>query len=595
MSTDVTINGVGYMVMPGSYRADSTVISSSTSGTSATQADLSKSQREGRAVATRMATAGATIGGLGGLLPHVGPNWRPPFPIGELGIGPPPLADTRTGSIDTGEPRIGISTQDYGFLASNDDLYRWNNTAISVRKSSWGADCTGLAVRGDRDLFMAFGTAQDVGRWEDDSSTWTASVLGAGEKAQMISMIADRPVVVKPTEPSTIYVWTSTFSSAPSFELSAPVVAMVQLAGGLLIATNGQWYVLEDVDGAPGNVQPTTQPTTVSNDVYLVVHEGSTYASVDGILYRRSGLTGRWTRLDAPGDVSTLVSNGTWLFAWIDSDHGNGGIWCFDGDAWFYVHDGTTVDQIHPGPPRLVGATLAGSANFWALDDRDPDDDANYTDEYEVATAFQGASIARDKNWTQIGAEFHRPDNELVGSWSAQLQYSTDAGRTWSNAGSSQTVDDEHERITADISASSVTARVLMVRVNMSQTSGLAPILVALWADWDVTDDDGGSEGSSGTSGSTSRTHQRRWRFEIPAQDSLIDRNGALLGLSASTIRSNLWARLNQTSSFTDLDGTVHATTTITDIKESWPSPADQPTNVSTIMELTIVEGDQTV
>src|SRR5690606_22185180 len=83
---------------------------------------------------------------------------------------------------------------------------------------------------------------------------------------------------------------------------------------------------------------------------------------------------------------------------------------------------------------------------------------------------------------------FHRSDSEEVGSATAQLQYSTNAGRTWTNAGGSQAVNVEHHRITATINT---TARVLLVRVNVSVSSGLAPILAALWGDWRVTDADG--------------------------------------------------------------------------------------------------------
>ena len=590
MSTDVTINGVGYMVHPGSYQADNTTITEVTDGTAAIAAELPTSQRKGRAIATSFATRGAIVGGVGGLLPHVGPNWRPPFPIGKLGIGPPPIAETRSGTIDSSGPRLGIAAQDYGFLIANDDLERWTATSITTRKATMGAAGAGLAVRGDRDIFVAFGASQDVARWEDDSSTWTTSVFGAGEKASLIAMLADRPVVVKPTEPGTVYVWTATFSSAPSFETNGNVLAMLPVQNGLLVATDQSWYVLSETDGAPGSIAPTMRPTRNATDVYLEIHDGRTSASVDGSLFRRSPLTGGWTRVDAPGDVAGIVSNGQWLFAEVTTQYGASGIWALADDAWFYVN--TSLDQVFPGPGRLIGGTVDAATDFYWLDDSDPDDSSNYATSYQVATALQGATIARDKNWTQIGAEFHRPDSETVGTWTAQLQYSTNAGRTWSNAGSSQNITDEHQRITATID---VDCRVLMVRVNMAQTTTLAPIVVALWADWQVTSTDGGDDPTAATADTRTPTNYRRWRFKILAQDDVIDREGALIAIDASTIRSNLWARLNQTSSFTDLDGTVHATTTITDIDEKWPMPSDEPHTVSTELTLTILEGDHTI
>ncbi len=591
MSTDITLDGVGYMVLPGSYRADSVVITETTAAMPGTAPALPLSQREGRAVAADLGLVGAVAGGRGGLLPSVGPAWRMAFPIGAGGLGPPPLAEARTGIIASTSGRVGIGAKDYGFLASGTTLYRWNSSSITSRKSSMGATPVGLAVRGDRDIFVAFGASQDVARWQDGSSSWTTSVFGAGEKADLITMLADRPVVVKPGEPDTVYVWTATFSSAPSYTVSGEVLAMAPVAGGILIATTQAWYLLEDVDGAPFQVLPVAQPVSNASAVTLLAHRGMALAAVDGDLWRQDGFSGRWRYVDAPGAVDQLVGFGGWVLARLDNYYGTSGVWAWDGDAWFFVEG--SVDQIHPGPIGLAGATIDNDSDLLAFDDRDPDDASEYVDSYSAATALTGEAIERDKDWSALGAEFHRPDGESVGSWSAQLQYSVDAGRSWTNAGSSQTVDDEHERITADLS--DVTARVLMVRVNLSATSGLAPALAALWADWNVTEDDGGGDGVASTPASSSRTLQRRWRLTVLAQDGLVNREGASLGLAATTIRSNLWARLNEVSAFTDVDGASHATVTLTDIEEEWPSPADATLHVATRMKLTLVEGDQRV
>lgn len=591
MSTDITLDGVGYMVLPGSYRADSVVIATTTPGTPGESPVLPAGQRRGRAIAADLGRNGAAAGGVGGLLPMVGPAWRMAFPIGRTGIGPPPLAGARSGSIASGTGRVGLGTKSYGFLTSGTALYRWNSSSIASRKTGMGATAVGMAVRGDRDIFVAFGGSQDVARWEDGSSTWTASIFGAGEQASLIAMLADRPVVVKPGEPDRVYVWTSTFSSAPNYPLNGEVLAMVPTSQGILIATTQSWYLLEDVDGTPFRVLPVSQPVSNASDVRLLVHRGTALAAVDGDLWQWEGLSGRWQYVDAPGEVNQLVGFGGWVLAYVTTYYGATGVWAWDGGAWFFV--GGSVDQLHPGPLGLAGATIDNDSSFLAFDDRDPGNPSDYVDSFSVATALVGDAVERDKDWTQVGAEFHRPDGEAVGSWLAQLQYSVDAGRSWTNAGGSQTVDDEHERITADLS--DVSARALMVRVNLSATSGLAPALAALWADWRVTGDDGGGDGTPGTSAETNRTLERRWRMTVLAQDGLVDRDGADLGLSGNTIRSNLWARLNVTSSFTDVDGTVHPTVTLTGIEEEWPSPADAALHVATRLKLTLVEGDQRV
>ncbi len=586
MSTDITLDSVGYMVLPGSYRADSIEITSVTPGSAGTGAELPPGRRAGREVVDELAKKGAVDGGYGGLLPTVGPCWRVAFPVGTAGIGPAPLATSHSGSIGIGSGRVGIGTRTYGFLASGTTLYRWNTSTISSRKGGMGASAVGLAVRGDRDIFVAFGASQDVARWEDGSSTWTASVFGAGEKASLIAMLADRPVVVKPAEPARVYVWTSTFSSAPGYTLNGEVLAMISTGGGVLIATTQSWYLLEDVDGAPFQVLPVNQPVANASEVRLLAHRGQVFAAVDGDLWRQESPAGRWSHVPAPGVVEQLVGFGAWVLVYLTNHYGAPGVWAWGDDAWFFFN--ATVDQILPGPSGLAGATIDGDGGFYTFDDRDPGNAGDYASSYSAATALWGGGIERDKEWTQIGAEFHRPDGETVGTWAAQLQYSVNAGRGWANAGGSQTVDDEHERITADLSG--VTARVLIARVNLTATSGIAPALAALWADWNVTGDDGGGEGSAGTPASTTRVLKRRWRFTVLAQDGLIDRNGAALGLNAATIRSNLWALLDETSSFIDVDGTVHSDATLTRIEEEWPSPADAAVHISTRMKLVLVE-----
>ena len=591
MTTDITLDGIGYMVLPGSYRADSVVVSTTTPGTAGTSPDLPSGQRSGRAVAANLGLAGAVPGGRDGLLPGVGPAWPPPYPIGGTAIGPPPLAEPRSGLISSDTGRVGVGTKDYGFLASGTTLYRWTSSTISSRKSSMGATPVGIATRGDRDIFLAFGASQDVARWQDGSSTWTASVFGAGEQATLIAMLADRPVVVKPAEPDRVYVWTSTFSSAPSYTLNGQVLDLAAVAGGIMIATTQSWYLLEDVDGAPFQVLPIARPTGNASEVRLLEYRGIALAAVDGDLWRQSRPSGGWEHVDAPGAVSQLVGFGSWVLAYVDTYYGATGIWAWNGSAWFSVD--TTVDQIHPGPSGLAGATIDNDTDFLAFDDRNPGASSEYADSYGAATAFAGGGIERDKDWTTIGAEFHRSDGEAAGSWTGQLQYSVDAGRSWINAGIAQTVDDEHERITADLN--SVTARELLVRVNLSQTSGLAPTLTALWADWRVTVADGGGEGTASTPASTSRIVERRWRMKILARDDLIDREGAALGLTAATIRANLWTRLNQPSGFTDVDGVAYATVTVTNIEERWPNPADAGHHVATELAVTLVESDQSI
>lgn len=612
MSTDVTLNGVGYMVLPGSYKADATTITKieetvipgdeGQEGSPAIPAELPPSQRYGRHVVSSLGARGAVAGGLGGLLPWVGPVWRPPFPIGAAGVGPPPLAEVRTGTITAASGRVGIGTRNFGFLASGTtqaNLYRWTTEAIIVRRTGMGAAAVGMAARGNRDIFVAFGSAQGVGRWEDVPGTWTSDALNGGATATHIAMLGDRPVTVPHDDPGRVHVWNSNLSTSASYPLSGAVLALGDAGDGILVATDNRWYIIEEADGAPFQVRATSRPTDIASTVHLATYRGVAYASVDGHLWRRSSFTGSWQPVDAPGRVGALVASGRWLYARVDNDYGASGWWVFDGEAWFWIN---TVSQMFPGPAGHVGATMNGSTEFFTVDESDPDNAAKFATTYQAATALQGASIARNKTWSQIGAEFHRSDNEEVGSATARLQYSTDGGRTWTNAGSAQNVNVEHHRITATIN---VTCRVLLVRVNVTISAGLAPILAALWGDWRVTDADGGADAVPAVPAvkptpdkvETTRTPAlyRRWRFTVLAQDGLVDRNGALLGLSASQIRSTLWARLNQTSSFTDLDGTVHNEVTLTNIEEEWPSPADAAANLSTRLKLTIIEGDQTV
>lgn len=586
MSTDITLNGVGYMVLPGSYRADCVSLSAMTPGSPGSGPELPPGQRRGRDVAADLGRRGAVDGGFGGLLPGVGPVWRMAYPVGAAGLGPPPLAEPRTGTIAAASGRVGIGTRDFGFLASGTTLYRWTPAAITSRRAGMGAAAVDMAARGDRDIFVAFGAALDVARWQDGPGTWTASALGAGEQASLIAMLADRPVTVKPDQPERVYVWHADLSGKASYPLNGEILRMVATARGVLIATNQSWYLVEEVDGAPFRAVPVAQPVANASEVQLLAHRGEVIAAVDGVLWRQNLLAGGWQHVPAPGAVGGLAGFGSWVLARLTNHYGASGIWAWDGGAWFFFN--AMASQVVPGPLGLVGATVDGTTDFYAFDDRAPDNSARYAGSYRAATALIGGGIERDKQWTRIGAEFHRPDGVEVGAWTAQLQYSADAGRTWTNAGAPQTVGGEHQRISAALPG--VTARALIARVNLTAVSGPAPALAALWADWRVTEADGGGEGSPGSGPTATRELRRRWRMTLLAQDGLIDREGAPLGLGAGTIRANLWALLDQTTSFTDLDGTAHPFVRLAALEEEWPMPADAAHHISTRLRLELVE-----
>lgn len=132
----------------------------------------------------------------------------------------------------------------------------------------------------------------------------------------------------------------------------------------------------------------------------------------------------------------------------------------------------------------------------------------------------------------------------------------------------------------ADIAAAGASSRFLMIRLNWSNVTDWAPVLVGLWCEFEVMD---------------SPARRRRWNLQVAARDQTVDRAGAVLSRTGRQLIAELWSKWQggTTLAFRDSDydaDPVERTVRIVGISESAPKPADHGRWGDSIVSLQLVE-----
>lgn len=225
-SWDVMLDGVGYMIAPGSYRATGkrqTTAGSTSRRTSHHLAEFS---------------AGLVDPERSDLF-DVEPNgaWPAPWPLGASAIGAAPRRAQVSGTLNTAEPKLTAVGGGYLFIAAGSQLYRWSGSGSVAQRLNLAANAVDITRRGE-DLFIAYGTSADVQRWHDASGTSTLSVLGAGEQATHLGAAGEMLVTAPPATPDRVEVWNSSLSASTTILLGGNVRKIANGGDVLLIATD---------------------------------------------------------------------------------------------------------------------------------------------------------------------------------------------------------------------------------------------------------------------------------------------------------------------------------------------------------------------
>jgi hypothetical protein len=191
------------------------------------------------------------------------------------------------------------------------------------------------------------------------------------------------------------------------------------------------------------------------------------------------------------------------------------------------------------------------------------------------------------KAWRKIGATFAAPEirgntgsNDAV---TVTLSYSLDGGLTWT-AAASQTVNDPALlrvlTLEAEIASAVAVSRFLQLRVQWSSVLDWAPVLTAVWAEYELL-------------GVPAR--RRRWQMALKTGDDLVRRDGTVDPRTGRQQIADLWAAWSSAATVQlkdidyDADPTVR-NVRIIGIREEVPKPSDAGRWGASVVQLTLVE-----
>ncbi|MBA3274915.1 MAG: hypothetical protein H0T72_03910 [Chloroflexia bacterium] len=629
-ASDIVLNGDSYMLVPARGREGGTVAYTRSQ-------DGMDEGRTGRIAQTDF------FGGLGRALQlerdrgwdgtTIGPalggqGVRPwPFTASSVWAASGPVADPEW-------PYPAVQIGDYVYIGYGQYLYRtvpldaaaWSGPTL-VYDAGAGNIIHGLAYYGGN-ILITFGGTKDITHVLYPNAT-SPTVLFAAERGHDIVSYARYAIWADARAPGTGYPnmlrmvtgsgiqfrWTDSkirrLTTAQAEVTIATTAAIYSYTGRVAeveipkpgTTTNERIEVLR----WNGDLRPFFQHgTAVAEDDYAFIlgFGGRTYAWIGKMVLEHdpAGERAGWrdTGLHGVTCHGACVAAGYLVVSIVTSD-GYSELWAWDGSGWWIVHRDEAASATWLKPIPLAGAGgydvgvhQAGTRTFqlFRLVWRSP---ANHN--YSTGTSYYSTSLIdasdrdKDKAWRKVGAEFASP--ELPGNpasansgFSLQLSYSVNAGATWIPVDTQVTIPgantlaNNNVALVNDIASASAVSRFIMLRVRWTGQTDWAPVLVGLWAEFELLD---------------SPARRRRWQFTIQAQDAVIDRDGDGLARTGREQIAELWDhwRTGTTVPFRDLDhdaDPVERQVRIVGISEHVPAPHQAGLWGQSMVSLTLVE-----
>lgn len=289
---------------------------------------------------------------------------------------------------------------------------------------------------------------------------------------------------------------------------------------------------------------------------------------------------GWWRHAGLEGHMSqgAAIVNGWLIVSLLQRETLTPQLWGYNGSGWWMLDEAEAAYPASTSGGRLIVWEAAGSELMY-YDMDSGRDSATITPAFMLDTAlFDAGEPDRAKYWRQIGVELARADPAGVGTWSFELQYSTDGGASWTSAGPAASISTATASVKQTIAA---TSNFLRVRLLGAQTSGLPPFVMSVWAEYETLNES---------------VRRRRWQFKIAATEGVVTRDAAVDGRDGQTIREQLWDLFTnaQTVTFRDVDyqtTLVERSVRIIGLREEWHKPAgQQKIGAHTTFDVTIVE-----
>jgi hypothetical protein len=564
---DITLNGVAYTVVPGSYRKRNAPAAAAVNPRDVRRITLGPFGGGQRQAVQR---AGSDAGWDSvGVAPCYNSQGVEPFPhlmqFTDALLDTPSTTQRAYAQIAGSHAYIGLGRRIYKSVALSAGSWA---AFTAVADLGAGFTISGLAYYQD-DLLVMLSTGQDIRKLNTATnalSVWRTGekgVTGVGYKGQLVYA----PRVANAQEELRLSgtKWNGNAVTHLRY-LDSPIVNMALFNGKVAIATKSSLYLMggqaypgeaddpavtADTSKAPawlGDPEPLmTHGTFAADDdfSFLCSYRGRLYTWLAGRVAEFDDSTeqGRWLRVGPEGVVchGGCVA-GDWLVVNITSRYGNHEVWGFDGAGWWLLAQRTPpfAALIWPCPVGGAGTwdllAFRSGSTIYDLLRLKWRSTTNHT--YPGAGAWTSSLLdagdpTRDKAWRAVGAAFAQPANrgksDSVDTVTVALEYSTDNGASWVTAASLVSASAATRAFTLQSAFSPAaipTSRHLQLRVAWSSVVDWAPVLVDVWAEYETLDN---------------APSRRRWELVIAAGDRTIGRDGSVGSLTGRQKITALW------------------------------------------------------
>ncbi len=598
-ATDIELDAVGYMVVPGSYKRAANSEPETRPGRWS-QRDFVGGQR--RAFQLEV-DRGWDSEGVG------------PAMFGQ-GVEPWPsvlsYTDAIPATVNASQRAPNCIADDRAHFANGRYIYN----SVILTAAAWAnfaqIDDAGVGmVATDQtqyrnDVLTAFGAGVAIRRWDPLANV--ASVWIVGRFADVIACYQGELFYSLPTAGSEHILQIDISGTVDTRRLDSPIVRMALHGGKLAIATRTSIYLMSGRANYTTNVWTTDPEPIFTGGVWTQDQDYQFLLSFGGKLYTwlagqimefnpNAGATRQgWRPVGVEGRTcqGATVAGG-YLIVTILTRAGVGQTWAFDGAGWWLINERSTQTNCWPmavGGAGTLDAILfrSGSSSITYDQIRTTYRDAT-SHNYRTAGSYKTSLLDMGepdtvKSWQRIGASFATPEQRgnaaSVDPVTINLKYSTDNGVTFVQVASASvaTPTGFQLELEATPSAGIGESRMLMIEVGWSSVSDWAPTLASIWCEYESLNSD---------------KRQRRWQFDVVCKDQSIERTGSKATRTGRQIATDLWLAWSNNTTLTfrdvDYDTTItQRTVRIYGIAEKIQTPADQADWNQSIISLVIVE-----
>ncbi len=597
---DIELAGAGYMIVPGTYRR------------------MSDGEPEGRP--GRVVVRDFVGGQRRAVQLEEDRGWDAegcgPVYDGK-GVQPWPYVTSYTdnGGLSTVRASTrapGIIADDRVYVGNTRYLYRSDVLSASAwvnfaQRADFGAgkEITDLAVHAAGKVAVLFGSTGDI--QVHDTAAGTNAALRAGRKGN-VGAGYNGFLIFGGQDGHMIRMDDGTNQATRT--LDGKPLRMALHAGKVAIATKtgSLWLLGGRFDSVKGDWNSEPEPlfthgyyTDDQDYQFLVSYRGRLYTWLSGQVMEFNPNTGSnkqgWvpTPIEGRACYGGCVAGGRLIVCMV-SNQGAFQVWAFDGAGWWLIRHVTSSARCWP-------AWLAGCGTYDLLCFRDGSSSVTY-DLFRLTNKSSSAPDLRDsgeyrtalldagepdklKAWRKVGATFAAPEirgnTASTDAVTVTLSYSVDGGLTWTTAASQSVNDPTLLRILtleAEIDSVVAQSRYLQLRVAWSSVLDWAPVLTAMWAEYELF-------------GVPAR--RRRWQMAVKAGDGLVRRDGTVDPRTGRQQIADLWAAWASaaTVQLKDIDYDADATVRnvrIIGIREEVAKPSDAGRWGASVVQLTLVE-----